>query len=108
MRESIVLKKRSENSLGLYLFVAGATSTRFATLRRKKRQTAGIRFQETKQIKRIEIDPIPRRLVDRKLDLGDINAARTDLLVAAMNSNVQGIQVLPTCQIGWRERVEII
>lgn len=39
------------------------------------------------------VDPIPRRLVNRKLDLGDISPARTELLVAALNSNVQGIQV---------------
>ncbi|XP_046454208.1 malate synthase, glyoxysomal-like [Daphnia pulex] len=40
-----------------------------------------------------KIDSIPRRLVNRKLDLGDISPSRTDLLVNALNANVQGIQV---------------
>jgi hypothetical protein len=41
-----------------------------------------------------KIDSIPRRLVNRKLDLGDISPSRTDLLVNALNANVQGIQVI--------------
>ena len=44
-----------------------------------------------------KIDPIPRRLQNRKLDLGDISPARLDLLVAALNSDVQGIQVRFYC-----------
>lgn len=40
-----------------------------------------------------KVDAIPQRLLNRKLDLGDISPSRTDLLIGAMNSPVQGIQV---------------
>lgn len=50
-----------------------------------------------------KIDPIPRRLQNRKLDLGDISPARLDLLVAALNTDVQGIQVKFYC-VGLRRQ----
>ena len=40
-----------------------------------------------------QIDTIPVRLQNRKLDLGDISPCRTELLIDSMKSSVQGIQV---------------
>jgi len=40
-----------------------------------------------------KIDPIPKRLTNRKLDLGDISPSCTALLSEALNTKVQGIQV---------------
>lgn len=39
------------------------------------------------------ITPLPERLKNRKLDLGDCSPANSANLVDALNANVQGIQV---------------
>ncbi|KDO32368.1 hypothetical protein SPRG_02845 [Saprolegnia parasitica CBS 223.65] len=39
------------------------------------------------------IDPLPEVLRDRRVDIGDTSPARTDELVAALNSGAQGVQV---------------
>lgn len=38
------------------------------------------------------VDPAPRRLIDRRLDLGDVSPANTEHFVAALKCKVNGIQ----------------
>ena len=40
-----------------------------------------------------QVSPVPKRLANRHIDLGDVSPANTQHFVAALNSAAQGIQV---------------
>ncbi|KAE8999620.1 hypothetical protein PR001_g17798 [Phytophthora rubi] len=53
-------------------------------------------LEETQAIREDEtwrIDPQPRALMDRRVDIGDVSPANRELLLRALNSGAQGVQV---------------
>ncbi|KAL4109524.1 hypothetical protein PRIC1_001223 [Phytophthora ramorum] len=53
-------------------------------------------LEETRAIREDErwrVDPQPKALVDRRVDIGDVSPANRELLLRALNSGAQGVQV---------------